>query len=352
MIRRLILACAVLYTLGYITWRVLLLLPAQRQPWSLQLSEVVGSWLYLPLALLISLAVLARVRHAALILLVPLCFFSMEYGRQWLPKWQSLQPAPNEAAMLRVMTWNSRYTLDTDGEFSTLANTLHPDLIALQEVSFSMGRRLAEDYRQAYPYVTVYGSGSRESLALLSRFPILGSERDHRVAGCQCLRVALDVHGRVVTVLVVHVQRPRIILIPTPGLPRMVDFNTDHQGPIFDALIEAVQATDGPLLVMGDFNTTERQPNLRRLQRLLANAYAVAGWGMGYTYPIDPKRCGSHLPPLVRIDHILYNDSWRARAAWTGVLADSDHAYVVADLEFSPNAYFPASSSSMMRSTS
>jgi hypothetical protein len=35
----------------------------------------------------------------------------------------------------------------------------------------------------------------------------------------------------------------------------------------------------------------------------------------------------------VRIDHILYNTAWRAQSAWTGALPDSDHGYVIADLE-------------------
>jgi endonuclease/exonuclease/phosphatase (EEP) superfamily protein YafD len=38
--------------------------------------------------------------------------------------------------------------------------------------------------------------------------------------------------------------------------------------------------------------------------------------------------------PLIRIDHVWHDESWRARRAWTGVHAESDHLYLIADLEF------------------
>nr|WP_309744009.1 MULTISPECIES: hypothetical protein [unclassified Chamaesiphon] len=59
------------------------------------------------------------------------------------------------------------------------------------------------------------------------------------------------------------------------------------------------------------------------------NAFQIAGWGMGMTFPIAPPVA----IPLVRIDHIFYSNHWHARSAWTKAGIGSDHQYLVADLQ-------------------
>jgi hypothetical protein len=106
------LALAMLYTMSYGLWRILLLTPLYQEFWQLQLSDVFGSWAYLPLVPLGLLVALTRNRRAAYLLLLPLFFFGAEYGRQFLPNWQRLWPREEPVAVLRVMSWNMLYTSD------------------------------------------------------------------------------------------------------------------------------------------------------------------------------------------------------------------------------------------------
>jgi endonuclease/exonuclease/phosphatase (EEP) superfamily protein YafD len=117
-------------------------------------------------------------------------------------------------------------------------------------------------------------------------------------------------------------------------LSKIDRFDTRHQTQTFDRLIEEIEQVDGPLILLGDFNTTERQRNYRRLLAYLEDAYTEAGWGLGYTWPNPDALHGMAPFPVIQIDHILVNDAWRPRRASTGRMAESDHLYVVAELAF------------------
>jgi endonuclease/exonuclease/phosphatase (EEP) superfamily protein YafD len=310
----------------------LLLTPLYDQYWQLPMSEVLGSWAYAPLLLLLPLAALTRGRYAGLALLIPLCFFGGEYGRQFLPNWPRLWSEESSPVSLRVMTWNTLFSIDHRDHFIKLVERLQPDIIALQEISYQLGRRLPETLQKQYPYQHIYAAGSTLSLAMLSRYPILVTDQDTRLAGCHCLEVQIKRDGRTITLINVHVWRPSIYIDRDGRFPSVRRFDPSQQKPIFDALLTRIGAIQTPLLVMGDFNTGERQPNYRRLRQVLEDAFVTAGWGMGYTYPanlVDPR---IKPPPFVRIDHIFYNNHWQAQAAWSGRLPESDHGFVVADL--------------------
>lgn len=325
---------ALLYTTTYVFWRILLLTPLYERYWQLQLSEVFGSWVYLPLPLLLIFVGLTRHRRAALVLLLPCCFFGAEYGRQFLPNWQHWSADPT-ARTVRVMTWNMLYASDHKGEFKETITDLQPDIIALQEVGRGMDKKFDAEYRDVYPYQTVYGAGRSNSLALLSRFPILETQVSAGIWECRCLHAVIDLEGRSIHLLVVHIPSPLLYIARYKRLPEIRLFDNEHQTPAFDMLLEKIDSIQAPLLVMGDLNTAERQPNYRRLRHYLEEAFGAAGWGMGYTFPAHAQHLGFDLPAFVRIDHILYNTAWRAPSAWTGRLAASDHRYVVADLVLS-----------------
>jgi endonuclease/exonuclease/phosphatase (EEP) superfamily protein YafD len=324
-------ALALLYLVAYCCWRLLLLTPLYEVDWRLPLSQVLGSWFYLPLLPLLALAALGRSRLALALLATPLLFFAGEYGGQFLPRWLWLSQTHPEATVVRVMSWNMHYAPDRTGEFRALLAQQQPDLVALQEVSFINLRILAGELAHEYPYQQTAGPGAA-GLAILSRYPFLAGEAGVRVMGCRCMEVVLDIDGQQVTVLNAHVESPAVYVDRSRWLPRVTRFEKRQQRWTFDALLAHVTTIQGPLIVLGDLNTTERQPNYQRLNRLLSNAHARAGWGMGYTFPTNIRHRGISIPPFVRIDHIFYSDAWQSVTATSGRLVESDHAYVMADL--------------------
>lgn len=332
LLRKVVLGLALLYTILFVVWRGLLLSPYYDRFWQLRLSEVFNAWAYLPLLLPLALVLLTRQHRALLLLLMPLGCFSYEYGLQYLPKWQAWAGIASPTVTLRVLTWNTHATMDQHDEFIHEVRRLRPDLVALQEASYSLRRKVADELFDEYPYQINDLLSSAESLITLSRYPVSQHNFDRRIGGCRCQQLVIQWRGQSITVINSHVPSPYISLDLFPRIPRVLAFDNKFQYHAVDALLTQVATVQGPLLVMGDLNTTEQQWNLRRLAYYLQDAFSQAGWGLGFTFPVGKRLRYFAVPPFVRIDHILYNAHWQAITAWPGPPLDSDHLYVVADL--------------------
>ncbi|HMN31263.1 MAG TPA: endonuclease/exonuclease/phosphatase family protein, partial [Caldilineaceae bacterium] len=229
-LRWVVVGLAGLYTLSYGVWRILLLSPWYTQFWQLPFSEVFGSWLYLPLLPLLLLAILTWNRPAALLLLLPLCVFALEYGQQFLPNWQ---PRAADVATVRLLTWNTLAAGDGGGEFQALVHQLQPDYIAVQEVNFRLVRLFKEKLNGDYPYQIYNPVGSNGGLALFSRYPLQAVVTPARLLGCQCMTVESAIAGRRVTLIVVHVWRPDLGFTAFPRLAPFRTFDTRYQAVVF-----------------------------------------------------------------------------------------------------------------------
>jgi endonuclease/exonuclease/phosphatase family metal-dependent hydrolase len=150
--------------------------------------------------------------------------------------------------------------------------------------------------------------------------------------------MVLDVGAQKVRLINAHPLAPRFSFRRSLGglrLPREVlsDFITAHQQPALDILAAEAARAGEPLILVGDLNTGDRQPNYWRLRRYLTDAHHVAGRGFGLTFPNLGMRIGRlRLPPLVRIDYILHSPAITALHATTSASPSSDHRAVVADL--------------------
>ncbi|MEZ4661262.1 MAG: endonuclease/exonuclease/phosphatase family protein [Caldilineaceae bacterium] len=330
------LAC-MLFCVAYVAWQLLLRSPLHEELWELQLSEVFAVWFYLPLAPLLVGALLLRSRTALLALMAPLIVFLGQYGVQYLPNWQLAFANLENAPRLRVMTWNMLYASPLEDEFYTEIQKLQPDIIALQEVPFDIEKAMVALLGDEYPYHRVQSVGSSSGIALWSKLPIIeAAQANARLLGCICLKIVVELNERPITVMTTHIRSPEIYYrFRRSIIPRITYFSSRDQDLIFRALFKQLAEANRPLILMGDFNTTEQQPNFALLRRQgLTDAHEAAGWGMGFTYPNPNLRYSwrRRLPPFIRIDHVLFSSEWRSLAAWTGSISASDHLYVVADL--------------------
>jgi len=342
-LRRHPLVAVSLFYVGLIVlWRVVLLSPLARL-WPLQLSQALGSWFYVPLWLLLGWALLAqrrRIGHAALLLLlVPLCLFALDYGRQFLPNWQMAFAGTGADTHLRVMSWNSLYRNDNTAALQRAMLELRPDLVAIQEIGTGMAADLPDRLGAYFPYQEVYATGGPSGMAILSRYPFLDTEPPEFRRGvdtCNCQQVRVDFNGNSITVINMHPWPPRMGFRRRGGLPTMTFYTTANQDPIVDALLRRIEAAESPLLVLGDLNTSERQPNYWRLRAHLADAFTQAGWGLGYTFPNRDRWGRLTVFPFIRIDYVFHDNAWITLSAHTGAIPGSDHRYVLADLMLAP----------------
>jgi len=243
-----------------------------------------------------------------------------------------------------VMTWN---VLAGNGNIPSIERALrehYPDVLAIQELSDWQASSLTPRLEQRYPYYALYpDSAGAAGLGVWSRYPIVSETTpDNGVTGCRCQQLVLSVRGVEVRLVNVHTFAPHYALqylqpVRSVGwVPWPRGFSTAEQEPNFDRLVAEARDEDGPLIMVGDFNLTDRQPNYWRLRRHLQDAFREAGTGFGLTYPNQNVYLGRfRVPPLVRIDHIFHSAGITATNAYTEAIPGSDHRAVIADLAIS-----------------
>ncbi len=85
-----------------------------------------------------------------------------------------------------------------------------------------------------------------------------------------------------------------------------------------------------PIVLAGDLNVTERETGSRCLDDRLADAFDIAGGGVGATWRPIPQA-----PPVLRIDRVLVDDDAIAVVGLNTYCGDAstDHCAVVAELQ-------------------
>ena len=203
------------------------------------------------------------------------------------------------------------------------------DIVCLQEYSVSTqkNRMNSKDIAKAlpmYPYIAeIFFSSSdnyKYGLALLSKFPILGSQRiPYPSLHNGSAIYYVNVREKKVTVVNNHLESFKLTIedrskysdmFTHVSLESFDDFRVAVQQKIGQAFrIRAVQAevvakeiskTNGDYtIVCGDFNDTPISYALRTVQGTLVDAYAKTGFGMGASYNQNLF--------FFRIDHILHS---------------------------------------------
>jgi endonuclease/exonuclease/phosphatase (EEP) superfamily protein YafD len=243
------------------------------------------------------------------------------------------------------MSWNVLFFNSNVHAIDTLIKQQNPDIVAIQEYGFVQARGLEAALNPRYPYRAL-APGGPSGLGVWSRYPLLDWDVNaDRLSRCECQRMVVDLGGQRVRLVNAHPLAPRFTFrreLAGLRLPWEVpsDFITAHQQPQLDALVSEAARTDAPLILVGDLNTGDRQPNYWRLHRYLGDAFREAGRGFGLTFP-NARRKVSLLtvPPLVRIDFIFHSRSIKAIRAWTDASRSSDHRAVIADLQVPAQAH-------------
>jgi vancomycin resistance protein VanJ len=302
--------------------------------WWLDVLNIFGLWLYLPLPMCAAAALVARPRALAWLLVVPLLAFGYDYVA--LLGWNT---SPPPGAPLRVMTWNILWSPHALDPVVRTIEEQQPDIVALQELGTDQAQALASLLAAEYPYSALQPGGF-DGLGVWSRYPIThAAPREDRDDGCACQRLEVAMGGTTIKIVNAHPQAPHYHLRywrPSrrlPYFPIPAGYDAAHQDKAIRVIANDADRTEEPLIVLGDFNVGDRQPNYGVLRRSLRDAYRDAGSGFGLTFPNHTIPLGRWMiPPLIRIDYIFHNAYFAAAAAHTVADPVSDHRAVVADL--------------------
>jgi endonuclease/exonuclease/phosphatase (EEP) superfamily protein YafD len=309
-------------------------LAAPQRDGPLALAQVFAPWLFLPLLALLPHAVLLRDRALVTALAGALLAFAVQLGPAFMP---AGRPSPEPRSVpVRVASWNVLGDNDPARVVATVRD-LDADVVGLIEVTPAQAAALAADpgVRSRFRAVLLEPAAGR---ALLSRRPVLASGIRFDVAarpGSAVLWARLDLgSGRALSVLVAHPlpARSRLVL----GLPlRYTAAPRDAEIAFTRGLTdERVRAGERVLLV-GDFNVTDREPGGAELVAGLHDAHAEVGWGPGASWA--PPALRRHGIALVRIDRVLGGPgvlptAVRTDCAWRG----SDHCVLHATVAVAP----------------
>lgn len=305
-----------IFGLGLLVWYPLRWWPGDRL-WPVRLMNYFMPWLLLFLLPSLIIAILTYRKWLIVVLAIPTLLIGLTFAPLFLPRPGALLAA---GTPLKIMSYN---VLRRNENISTLAAVIRqeqPDILLLQELRPRVVSGFETELADLYPDGQLYVTYEPEVLqAVISRYPLTP--------------LALDVQkGKVQKVIVDTPTGPIAVWNVHPSAP-LPWFRQYRQ---LSALADDIAAVEGPLIVGGDFNTTDQSENYRLINQYLSNAHWEAGWGFGFTFPAStPDRELPIETPIIRIDHIFYSHHFFARSAWT--LADSggsDHLPVVAELSF------------------
>jgi vancomycin resistance protein VanJ len=264
---------------------------------------------------------LAQQRSLAALLGISVIIIVASYAPLFWPR--KVVPVPG-ALELKVVSYNVWSKNSKADRIAQVVRAEMPDLLLLQEITPKVFESLKHSLQGFYANQDVhYTYEPKMLLAVVSRYPLESKEVMKGMGRVQ--KVALASPAASITVYNAHFLR-------RGGWQR-------RRLQIAKLLQEDIVHNEGPVILGGDFNTTDQSQTYGMLSKYLTNAHWEAGFGFGFTYPSRSLRIGGlvPLPALARIDHIFFNDNFVVTHAKT--LKDSggsDHFPVVAILSLNP----------------
>ena len=178
------------------------------------------------------------------------------------PEWSSSlvprpQPAP-DATIIRVMTHNL-FGLNYD--MKRVAGVIaeqDPDIVALQEY-FPEQSELDALLKPTYPYSVRCQGGKRANLGLYSKFPF---DQEMSAADCPKDAYGLQRTAHIIAGFTLRDGTHFSLMTTHMDWP----YPIERQRQEFDAAEEAAKGVRGPLVVVGDFNSTPWSYALKRFE--------------------------------------------------------------------------------------
>jgi endonuclease/exonuclease/phosphatase (EEP) superfamily protein YafD len=157
---------------------------------------------------------------------------------------------------------------------------------------------------------------------ILSRFPARllekpsGWPKDFRAH-----RLEVDAPAGRVVVYLAHLKRPHLGPRRILGIRGQLQAQRRER----EALLRSARAEDVPVVVAGDFNTSDRSRPYRRITSRFRDAMRAGGGGPTYVKTV-------WRPFLLRIDHIFVPRDWCSARAERFTLHGSDHRGLAVDV--------------------
>jgi endonuclease/exonuclease/phosphatase (EEP) superfamily protein YafD len=184
-------------------------------------------------------------------------------------------------------------------------------------------------------------SEAHTGMGLISRYPL-----DIRQQQSIPFQIALlRVGGDSVTLINVSLTAPEIKRRRLPvvrWVKRIRAYRTAERSREIELLLRTIEGIKGPLVVAGDFNLSDREPDYAQLAARLHDSYRETSWGFGHTFPSSVTIRGVPISlPILRIDYIWSAGGIVPVSTQVACGHASDHCMLVADMWLADSAVDP-----------
>ena len=220
---------------------------------------------------------------------------------------------------LKVLTFSTRQLSDNKAQALELVARHQPDVAFLQELYLNQEELVS--FVERTPGLGAYFPQTMHNVAVLSKVPFSFSQR--RRSGDPDMPLEMTIEGKTVYAWSFQARKT------SDGMLRRAERT------YFERLGRQLDIYDGPKIVAGDFNAAPVESSINPIrERSLRDAFAVAGYGIGPTFPGPARRIGL-FGPWVRIDYIFASRDFAVKdARRLHQAVGSDHFPVEADLIF------------------
>lgn len=306
--------------------------------WWLGLLNAFVPYLFMPLVPLLFAGLFCRSQWMWGSLILPVFLFFGLYGELFFPALPSASTAAGEA-LFTVMTFNQWGGSRSAETARVLLEGDAPDIVALQELTPQMAEVFLTEVGTIYPYHIFEPGEDYKGSGVLSRYPLTPLDSAHLDDPdwhVQIVEVALEEEA--ITFYNVHpyATNPLYYFEEGMSVPDEVKASFEHRMRLFERLLDDIARRSGPVIVAGDFNSTDQSDVYTLMRGRLHDAYRAVGWGFGHTFPAYAGRYHGIpiFPRQMRIDMIFYSDALVALESKVGrSCGESDHLPLLARLE-------------------
>jgi endonuclease/exonuclease/phosphatase (EEP) superfamily protein YafD len=310
--------------------------------WWLGLMNSLSFYWLLPTLFLLPYAIFVRHLYLIAFSCFALAIMMIRHGKYLLPRHQPIH-ANGDAKCLRIMTYNLLQSNGCIPEIIKVILNSKADIIFFQEMNQKVEDGLKGNLSSHYPY-QVYGMKTEPTKiarnSIFSKYPL--NQLDSIIRGTwaslpQICRLMFQ--DRMIHVINIHAYPHKI------GTANLSQIANSHQLREITnrEIIAYIDKINDPLIIAGDFNTTDQNYAYQIMRTRLIDVWREIGWGLGHSFGLRRDTFSNRKLPtfilnllpkwLVRIDFVFHSKEWTATKAkmgqWDGL---SDHRPIIVDL--------------------
>ncbi|MCA9892190.1 MAG: endonuclease/exonuclease/phosphatase family protein [Anaerolineae bacterium] len=293
------------------------------QLWWLNMLHNGAPFYFLPLVIILPLALLMRAKRLAGVALLLAIVGGIWLVPRFLPAAPPDAPYGTEFDLISFNVYPYNETMEDVIDWLRVQDA---DIVLLQEVNVDYVPVVQEAMADRYPVQEVNDSVHWDML--LSRYDLI----EHEIIDLQGYnhqRFVLDIDGQQVEIYSVHLlmpvqEEPRFAVEPPPEL--VWRYNETQRDAQITQLLQQVAQSDLPVIVAGDFNTNEFSPIYDVIHANMLDAFRRTNWGLGATWPAgESEELPDVLPPLLRLDYVWSTPQIVPLSSTIGPKFGSDH---------------------------